>query len=269
MTKYKDLTGKRFGKLTVISFDREKTKRKAYWICKCECGNIKSVRSDSLQENKVLSCGCIKKEQDRINLTANHSHKMSKTRIYREWQGMKTRCYNKNNKRYNNYGGRGITVCDEWMNNFDNFFKWSLDNNYSDDLTIDRKNNDGNYEPSNCRWVNNKIQCNNRNSNIVIEHNDEKLTLTELSEKKGLSIRMMHARYVRGDRGKRLLRDPYADRKTQKGVLNVNNKITESQAKLIKEKLKSGLSPIQISRDMDISKNIVHDIKRGKTWSWI
>lgn len=173
----KDLTGQVYGRLKAIRVDEVLSTRKTYWVCECECGNIKIVRSDSLQDGRVKSCGCLKKEQDRKNLEANHSHKMSKTRIYTEWQGIKSRCLYVNNDCYERYGGRGIKICDEWIESFESFRDWSFKNGYSDILTIDRINNNGNYEPGNCRWVDNKTQCNNRRSNIIIKYKDEDLTL--------------------------------------------------------------------------------------------
>ena len=269
MTKYKDLTGMKFGRLTVMRLDRERTKRKTYWFCECECGNIKSVRSDSLQCGAILSCGCLKKEQDRVNLTKNHSHKMSGTRLYETWCGMKRRCNNPNDKRYDRYGGRGISVCEEWESSFETFMKWAYSNGYKDNLLIDRINNDGNYEPSNCRWTDNKTQCNNRRSNIPIIINGETMTLKEYAERTGLSATMLYARYNRGERGDRLTREPFCDKKVQRGTLNANNVITKEQAKLIKARLSKGETAIQISRSLNISKHIVYDIKRGKTWAWI
>jgi len=269
MTKYKDLTGKKFGRLKAVEFDREKTKRKAYWICECECGNIKTVRSDMLQSGNTKSCGCIKKEQDRINLTKHHSHKMTGTRLYKSWQNMKSRCYNPNDKRYERYGGRGIKVYDEWLNSSNSFIEWALSNGYKDTLTIDRIDNDGDYEPSNCRWVDSKSQANNRESNIVVEYNNQEFTITELAELKGLPPALLFGRYERGDRGERLIRKSGEDRDTQKGTKNVNNKISEEQAKLIKEKLSRKEKPLDIAKEMKVSKYIVYDIKRGRTWNWI
>ena len=104
----RDKTGKKYGRLTVLSLSKKRSGRKTYWNCICECGNTVEVRSDCL--GTTLSCGCLKREQNRINLTANHSHKQSRTRLYHIWQNMKSRCYNQNNKRYENYGRKGIKV---------------------------------------------------------------------------------------------------------------------------------------------------------------
>lgn len=162
-----NLIGERFGKLVVIGLDDRGTK-KTYWVCQCDCGGIKSARSDSLISGAVKSCGCLKKQQDKINLTANHSHKQSGTRLYKIWQNMKKRCSNIHDTRYERYGGRGISVCNEWKNSFQNFYDWAMDNGYDDSLTIDRINNDGNYCPENCRWATIKEQCENRSTTIKI-----------------------------------------------------------------------------------------------------
>lgn len=192
----KNLIGQKFGRLTVIGIADTNT-RKTFWICQCDCGNMKNVRSDSLQSGAIKSCGCLKKEQDSKNLSANHSHKMSGTRIYGIWQGMKGRCYNVHDPRYHRYGARGIIVCEEWNNSFEKFFEWALQNGYSDELTIDRINNDGIYEPQNCRWSNCKEQSNNRSTNIEITIGNSKKTLTEWCEIFQLDYKAVVARYHR------------------------------------------------------------------------
>lgn len=193
---YKDLTGQKFGRLTVVGIQETNT-RKTYWVCQCDCGNIKVVRSDSLQNGMIRSCGCLKREQNKINLQANHKHKMSHTRPYEIWQGMKKRCYNPNDARYDRYGGRGITVCDEWLHDFAAFYKWALENGYSDKLTIDRIDNDKGYSPDNCRWVSEKEQSRNRCTNIKIRIGNATKTLTEWCEIFDLDYRVIHARYER------------------------------------------------------------------------
>lgn len=191
-----DLTGQRFGRLTVIGVDDRKS-RKTYFYCRCDCGNVKSVRSDSLTAGAIRSCGCLKKEQDRKNLTANHKHKMSHTRPYEIWQGMKGRCYNKHDARYHRYGGRGITVCDEWKNDFTAFYEWALANGYQDNLTIDRIDNDKGYSPDNCRWSDVKSQCRNRSTNIKITIGNSTRTLTEWCEIFDIDFKATVMRYHR------------------------------------------------------------------------
>lgn len=179
--KIKDLTGKKFGMLTVIGL-QDTDSRKTYWVCQCDCGNIKVVRSDSLKSGAIRSCGCMKKAQEKINLTKHHSHKMSGTRIYHIWRGMKDRCYNVHSPSYYRWGGRGITICDEWKDNFSAFYSWAMENGYSENLTIDRIDNNGNYEPSNCRWATMEEQSRNRQSNVVIQIGNSKRTLKEWCE---------------------------------------------------------------------------------------
>jgi hypothetical protein len=192
----KDLTGQRFGRLTVIGLHPTET-RKTYWACQCDCGNAKVVRSDSLQSGAIRSCGCLKKEQDRENLEANHSHKMSGTRIYGIWQGMKGRCYNPHDARYDRYGGRGITVCNEWKDSFEAFYEWTMANGYSENLTIDRKDNDKGYSPLNCRWATSKEQSNNRSTNISITIGNATKSLTEWCEIFDLDFKTVVSRYNR------------------------------------------------------------------------
>lgn len=206
MAVFKDLTGHVFGKLTVIEFSRDVksgTRNRKYWFCKCECGNTNEIRTDSLTSGKVTSCGCLKKEQERINLAKNHRHKMSRTRLYGIWQSMKDRCYNQNVRSYRDYGGRDIKICDEWMVP-DNFFEWALTNGYRDNLTIDRIDNNKNYEPSNCRWSTVEEQSRNRRSNVIVEYSGKEMTLIEVSEKTGLSQKALYARYSKGLRGEKL-----------------------------------------------------------------
>ena len=191
-----DLTGKRFGRLTVIGID-DRGDRKTYYNCQCDCGNVKSVRSDSLISGAIRSCGCMKKEQDLENLTANHSHRMSGTRIYGIWQGIKKRCYNPHEARYDRYGGRGIKMCDEWRESFQAFYDWATENGYEETLSIDRIDNNGDYCPENCRWSDTQEQARNRSSNIRITIGNATKTLTEWCEIFEVDSKMVFARYKR------------------------------------------------------------------------
>lgn len=198
----KDLTGQRFGRLVVVGLHPTET-RKTYWVCQCDCGNMKIVRSDSLQCGAIRSCGCLKKEQDSKNLVLGNGHrkyqetgfKVGGTRLYYIWQGMKDRCYNEHNARYDRYGGRGIKICEEWKENFIAFHDWAISNGYTDDLTIDRIDNDADYCPDNCRWSTQKEQSRNRSTNIYITIGNSKRTLTEWCEIFDVDFSKIVARY--------------------------------------------------------------------------
>ena len=155
-----DITGKRFGRLVVLSRAENDRHDIAQWLCRCDCGVEKVVRGASLRSGVILSCGCLCRERHR------HTHDESKTRLFRILQYVKGRCYNQNNSAYQYYGGRGISVCQEWRESFVTFRDWALANGYSDDLTLDRIDADGNYEPSNCRWVDRKTQMRNQRDSL-------------------------------------------------------------------------------------------------------
>ena len=170
-----DLTNQKFGKLLVLEKAITQNE-KVMWKCLCDCGNIVFVKGVNLKNNRTKSCGCIKME---VLLKRNTKHSQRHTKLYEVWKTMKQRCYNPNNKSYKNYGGRGISICDEWKNNFMSFYNWSIENNYKEGLSIDRINVNGNYEPSNCRWTTRVVQQNNTRVNKYFTINNETKTLAD------------------------------------------------------------------------------------------
>ncbi len=217
---FKDLTGQRFGRLTVIEYSHTHGKR-AYWKCRCDCGNYSVAMGKNLLSGKTKSCGCLMRERaaehmgkvgrkygsitGKENLrkalaegkgttNGNYKHGHSNTRLYRIWAGIKQRCYNENDTNYHWYGGRGITVCEEWRNNFEAFYKWSMANGYTDKKSIDRINSNGDYCPENCRWTDITTQANNTRRNHYIKHNGKIKTIAEWAKDTGISQQAISSR---------------------------------------------------------------------------
>ncbi len=195
MAKVDDLTGIRFGRLTVIKRAPNNKGGKTMWECVCDCGKIRIVCASNLKRGVSTSCGCFRKEllseKQTIHGDSNNA------RLYRIWKNMKSRCSCKSVSQYKDYGGRGISVCEEWKHNYTVFKQWSIANGYRDDLTIDRINNDGDYCPENCRWVSRSEQNLNKRNRCLLTYRNKTQTITEWSMELGIPIETLRDRIFR------------------------------------------------------------------------
>lgn len=272
-TRYKDLTGKRYGALTVLKYlgNINPKRNTAYFLCRCDCGKEKAIEGTSLSGGKTKSCGCrinivenfigkrfgrlvvIEETEPRITPSGSKerrylcqcdcgntknisraglqggtkscgclgveickniknknvfqaTHGKRHTRLYHIWLCMKQKCSNPKNPEFKRYGKRGITVCAEWKNDFQCFWDWSYANGYKEEImpngknkwTIDRIDTNGNYEPSNCRWVDMLIQSNNKRDNHLITYEGETLTLAQTARKYGINRQLLSERLCYG-----------------------------------------------------------------------
>lgn len=191
----KDITGKRFGRLVAIKFDHRVQRHddkgyRYFWLFKCDCGNKVVLE----RNGRAKSCGCLHKENCG-NLFRTHG--LRKHPLYKKWVSMKSRCFNENEKCYKDYGGRGIKVCKDWSESFLSFYNWAIQNGYEENLTIDRIDVNGNYEPNNCRWVDLYVQANNRRDSINITYNGETKTLMQWCRKLNLNYPLVKQRIKR------------------------------------------------------------------------
>lgn len=191
MKMIKDYTNEKYGRLTVIKFVERKN-HKTYWKCQCECGNEIILPIAYLTSGDTKSCGCLRKEI--CSIREKNKSFIKNKRLYRIWQDMKRRCYNKKRPAYRYYGAKGVKICNEWKISFKNFQEWAITNGYKDNLTIDRINNNGNYEPNNCRWVTRKEQNNNMSTNHIVEYKGKKYTLAKLAETYNLNYNLIKSR---------------------------------------------------------------------------
>ena len=189
--KLENLKGKKFNKLQVIERVIKENNKQTYWKCICECGDTTIVTSAHLKNGHTKSCGCLQKEVVKNMMT---THNLTHTKLFKVWRGIIDRTLYPSNKKYKNYGGRGITICCEWLNDFKVFYDWAINNGYKEGLTIDRIDVNGNYEPNNCRWVNWKTQQNNRRNNHYITYNNETHTMKEWSELLGINYATLSMR---------------------------------------------------------------------------
>lgn len=189
-----DFIAKKFGRLTITEVGPAKQGGR-YCFAICDCGISKDYNLNHLKRGDILSCGCLQREQVK---KSNTTHGLKKHPLYGLWENIKTRCYNPNFKFFNYYGGRGIRVCSAWLNDFQVFYEWAINNGWQKGLEIDRENNNGDYEPSNCRFVTGKVNCRNKRNNVLITYNGESKCLIEWCDTLNLKYNKMHNRITSG-----------------------------------------------------------------------
>lgn len=194
-----EMIGNKYGKLTVLKQINDLDKSK-YFLCRCDCGNEKEVTKGNLIHGLVKSCGCLlgkHLDEYRVN-GANYKHGLTNSKIYNIWSGMKRRTTDPKQENYKNYGGRGITVCDEWLDDFQSFYDWSMNNGYKEGLSIERVDTNGNYDPSNCRWIEPIDQYYNKRNTVLVEIDGIKKTYKEWTEQLGVNRWWIESRVRKG-----------------------------------------------------------------------
>lgn len=219
-----DLTNQWFGRLRVIeraeSRVSESGKIRGRWLCECKCGNRVIVLTDDLRNGSTNSCGCYNLECIKSRAT---KHGMTGSRIYTEWASMKARCYYKGSKCYDRYGARGITVCDEWKYDFQAFYDWAIANGYADNLTIERKDVNGNYCPENCCWIPSKEQAKNRRSTLrVADADGNERYAMDIAKENGISMKNVIARKSKGWTLEDALNTPIIKKTIKRRVLQID-----------------------------------------------
>ena len=183
MSKYIDLTGRQFGDWKVVRYAGTTKNGQAKWMCECKCGTKRAVIGSNLRNRSSRNCGCIRAEKLK---NKEETHKMSKSRLYNIWKEILQRTTNEKNKNYRYYGGRGIGICNEWRENFETFAKWSNENGYSPNMTIERRDNSKGYQPDNCYWATMKEQSRNKRSNHWLTYRGKTKTITDWAEDIGM-----------------------------------------------------------------------------------
>ena len=242
MTEIIDITGQKFGRLTALILDDERGKPWS-WICICECGASHTVIAAFLMSGKTKSCGCLRRDRFK-------THGMSKTRVYRIWQGMIARCTNTNRINYPRYGGRGIRVCEKWLT-FEGFYADMGDDN---GLTLERVNNSGNYTASNCKWATTKEQAVNTRSNRLITINRETKTLSQWAEISTIQSGTILARLNLG----------WSNKDSVFGELKCNPpKINTECAKVIRYFHGKGFTQVRLAKAHNVSRQFIAKVLAG------
>lgn len=255
-----NIIGHKFGRLTVL--ERIKTEDYFSYKCSCECGNTTLVkRTGTLTSGNTQSCGCLKDEET-LKRSTKHGHRTTAntTSEYRAWVHIKQRCYNPEVKQFKNYGGRGIKVCDRWLESFYNFLT-DMGAKPSDKHSLDRyPNNDGNYEPGNCRWATDEQQAHNKRNNVRIEFNGESMVLTEWARFFGVTHSSLRLQ---------LNKMSFAEAHSHYSKNFRENKLTNDQVNQIRNKYGEGMRKCNLAREFNVSHTLISLIVKNKIYKQV
>ena len=234
MGKFIDLTGQRFGRLTVLYQDMEKSSKsgRIYWVCRCDCGTVKSISSYGLRSGRTKSCGCLSRE---LSALSSRTHGDTKTQLYQLWRALKGRCHSKTHRRYQHFGAKGIGMCDEWKDDYSVFKAWCLENDWDESKTVYRIDLNGDFTPENCRVGNRKCVLEHHPKAIYYDYDGEHHTLNNWCKLKNRNVLTVSQRLHYGWTFKRAIETP-----TPKPYLGDRAECLrlQKQAKLAKEEHK-------------------------------
>jgi hypothetical protein len=262
----KDLIGQVFGRLTVTERNGSDLRNCALWVCKCICGEVKTVRGQSLMKGHTKSCGCLSKEY-RKQPKGKSTHGLSKTPEYKTWIAIKNRCLNKNGQDYERYGGRGISISEDWMNSFDAFYR-DMGKKPSSKHSIDRIDNDLGYSKENCRWATQSDQCRNRSSNLLFVVNGVEKSLVAHCEDAGIGYSAVRLRLKKGMSIEAALSTPLGRIEYISGEDHCKSKLTEEKVRFIRQNI-GVISQNKLAEMLGVSKSTVKDVQRNRSWKWI
>lgn len=250
--KHRDLVGEVFGKLTVLSISKDECKPKnRNWLCKCECGKITTAITNRLTSGHKKSCGCL------VGVFHGEGHGRSKE--YNAWLGIRDRCYRTTEKAYPSYGGRGIKVCDRWLKSYTNFLA-DVGRAPTSMHSLDRINNDGNYEPSNVRWATDTEQANNKRNNSIIEYQGQKKTVHDWCRELGLNVSRTK---------NRLLRGWSVDKAFEVPQIKNSHKLSEDDVRLIRKLKKDGETSRDLAMRFNVSHTNINEIATYRIWKQV
>lgn len=271
MRKIEIKQGQKFGRLTVIQevephFDAKGRKVRMI-LCKCDCGNMTTLQISRLTCGITTSCGCLRLEK--VGSLNKRYEKMTgkilpkgfsfrKSRIYRIWTNMLHRCINHKER---NYYGKGIAVCEEWASDFFNFYFWVIDNGYTDELTIDRIDSNGNYEPSNCRWATYKQQNNNNSMNRIFTYKGETHTIGEWSDILGINRNLLYERTI--------FKKWPIEKAINTPIEKHRQHLTDDEVRTIRRKSQNGFSRKVLADEYNIDVSCIHKLLRGATYKHV